>query len=121
MVDGHKVNPDLNMSSTADLAEREVTPNGDSVMDTSSTAPLRNTVEKHKMGLWGATSYVVGCMIGSGIFITSKGVLQQTGSIGLSLVVWSVTAVISLLGGMTYTELGTSIRHSGGESVSFTP
>ncbi|VDN88744.1 unnamed protein product, partial [Brugia pahangi] len=49
------------------------------------------------------------------LFITPTSVLQQVNSVGLSLIIWSVTALISLLGAFCYVELGTSIRRSGAD------
>ncbi|VDL67890.1 unnamed protein product [Nippostrongylus brasiliensis] len=66
-----------------------------------------------KMGLLGATSYIVGNVVGSGIFITPTDILRTSGSMGLSLVVWITAACISTLGSFCYVELGTSIRMSG--------
>ena len=37
-------------------------------------------------------------IVGSGIFISPKGVLKMTGSVGLSLVVWCGSGVLALLG-----------------------
>ncbi|KAE9421372.1 hypothetical protein Angca_007285, partial [Angiostrongylus cantonensis] len=68
-----------------------------------------------KMGVVGATSYIIGNIVGSGIFITPTAILQTTGSIGLSLVIWVAAACISTLGSFCYVELGTSIRMSGGD------
>ena len=39
--------------------------------------------------------------VGSGIFISPKGVLLGTGSVGLCLVAWGVSALISLCGKST--------------------
>ncbi|XP_059158757.1 b(0,+)-type amino acid transporter 1-like [Physella acuta] len=51
---------------------------------------------KRQMGLVVAASFAVGSIIGSGIFISPKGVLAASGSVGLCLVVWVVAGVISL-------------------------
>lgn len=51
------------------------------------------------MGYFGATSYVIGNIIGSGIFITPASILRSTESPGLSLLVWICCASIAFLGG----------------------
>ena len=53
---------------------------------------------KRELGLLGAFSYVVGSMIGSGIFVSPKGVLAATQSVGMSLVVWLICGVVAVLG-----------------------
>ncbi|CAJ0946171.1 unnamed protein product, partial [Mesorhabditis belari] len=69
--------------------------------------------ENHKMGFLGAASYVVGNIIGSGIFITPASILRATESVGLSLIIWIACAAIAILGSLVYIELGTSIREAG--------
>ncbi|CAD5213016.1 unnamed protein product [Bursaphelenchus okinawaensis] len=71
--------------------------------------------DRNKMGLLGAVSFVCGNIIGSGLFITPTAILQYTNSVGLSLLVWFLSALISMLGAYCYIELGTSIRHSGAD------
>uniref|UniRef100_A0A914W4D9 Uncharacterized protein n=1 Tax=Plectus sambesii TaxID=2011161 RepID=A0A914W4D9_9BILA len=73
------------------------------------------TQERNQIGFFGATSYVIGNIIGSGIFITPTSILKETNSVGLSMAVWAVSGAISLIGSLCYIELGTSIRHSGGD------
>ncbi|XP_046560372.1 b(0,+)-type amino acid transporter 1-like [Haliotis rubra] len=70
---------------------------------------------KKEIGLFSGISFVVGTIIGSGIFITPQGVLMNTGSVGLCMVVWSTGALLSLLGSLTFTELTSVTRTSGGE------
>ncbi|CAD5209629.1 unnamed protein product [Bursaphelenchus xylophilus] len=60
-----------------------------------------------KMGFLGATSYVIGNIIGSGIFITPASILRSTESPGLSLIVWFLCAIIAILGSLCYIELET--------------
>lgn len=70
-----------------------------------------------KLGVISATSYFVGLIIGSGIFVSPISILQHSGSVGLSLIVWTVCGLLSLLGAFCYIELGTSIPYSGGDYV----
>jgi basic amino acid/polyamine antiporter, APA family len=58
---------------------------------------------------------VIGTVIGSGIFLVPGPVLRQTGgSVGVSLLVWLAAGVLSLLGALTYGEMGASKPDAGG-------
>lgn len=67
------------------------------------------------LGLRDLVLIVVGTVIGSGIFIVPATVLAQTdGRVGLALTVWLMAGVLSLLGALTYGELGAADPEAGG-------
>lgn len=70
---------------------------------------------KKTLGLFNCVSLIVGIIIGSGIFISPKGVIQEVGSIGLSLISWILAGLFSMCGAIAYTELGCMIPKAGGE------
>jgi len=84
-----------------------------------STEPLQGGPEKVKLkkelGLLEGVAIILGIIIGSGIFVSPKGVLNYTGSVGMSLVVWTVCGLLSMIGALCYAELGTAIPKSGGD------
>ena len=58
---------------------------------------------------------VIGTVIGSGIFLVPGAVLRQTGgSVGVALLVWLAAGVLSLLGALTYGEMGAAKPDAGG-------
>ena len=56
----------------------------------------------------------VGTVIGSGIFLTPGGVLRNSGTVGVSMVIWLGGGILSLLGALTYGEIGCSRPGAGG-------
>lgn len=57
---------------------------------------------------------VVGTVIGSGIFLTPGAVMRSAGSGGMALLVWTIGGILSLLGALTFAELGAARPHAGG-------
>jgi APA family basic amino acid/polyamine antiporter len=79
-----------------------------------SGAPARTELGR-VLGVQQLIYIVIGTVIGSGIFIVPGAVLRQSGgSVGLALLVWLVGGVLSLLGALTYAELGGLHPKAGG-------
>ena len=74
-----------------------------------------NVELKKSMGLVSGICIIVGCIIGSGIFVSPGGVLLGTGSINLALIVWILCGIFSMIGAYCYAELGLCMKKSGGD------
>ncbi|XP_054748210.2 Y+L amino acid transporter 2-like isoform X1 [Lytechinus pictus] len=70
---------------------------------------------KAEIGLFSSSTIIVGCIVGSGIFLSPRGVLDSAGSVGMSMLVWVISGIFSLIGALCFAELGTTIPRSGGE------
>ena len=69
------------------------------------------------LGLWDATAVVAGSMIGSGIFIVSADIARQVAAPGWLLVVWGVSALMTIIGALSYGELAAMMPQAGGQYV----
>ena len=69
------------------------------------------------LGASQATAIVVGTIIGSGIFLVPREMMQDVGSSSLVYLAWIVGGLLSLFGAMTYAELGSMMPYAGGEYV----
>ena len=63
------------------------------------------------------TSLVVGTVIGTGVFIKTAIMAQDTGSAAMVLFAWIAAGVLSMCGALTYAELGATLPQAGGEYV----
>ncbi|MFN0088469.1 MAG: APC family permease [Blastocatellia bacterium] len=63
------------------------------------------------------TALVIGTVIGTGVFIKTAIMTQDTGSASMVLLAWVAAGLLSLAGALTYAELGAMLPHAGGEYV----
>ena len=63
------------------------------------------------------TALVVGTVIGTGVFIKTAIMAQDTGSAPMVLIAWIAAGALSMCGALTYAELGAMLPHAGGEYV----
>jgi APA family basic amino acid/polyamine antiporter len=72
---------------------------------------------RRDLGLWAATSIVIGTVIGSGIFLVPKTMVLRVGSPEMVLAVFVFGGLLSLAGSLTYAELASMMPEAGGEYV----
>jgi len=72
---------------------------------------------KRVLGLWSAVAIVVGTVIGSGIFLVPRTMVQHVGSVQWVFAVWVVGGLLTLAGALTYAELAAMLPEAGGEYV----
>ncbi len=69
------------------------------------------------IGLGSAILFVVGSVIGSGIFLTTGEMAAVIPSTSMLLGAWALGGVLALAGGLTYAEMGAMFPRSGGVYV----
>lgn len=86
-------------------------PESDSLQSESGGLPKL----QRSIGIFSASAILFGNCVGAGIFISPKGVYEQTGSAGAGLLIWVLAGFMAILCTYCYSELGTMIEESGGE------
>jgi len=72
---------------------------------------------RRELSLWTAASIVVGTVIGSGIFLVPKDMIQHVGSPPMVFLVWVTGGLLSLFGALSYAEMAAALPEAGGEYV----
>lgn len=76
-----------------------------------------NAQMAQSLGLFSATALVVGSMVGSGIYIVDSDIARGTNSPALFLAAWVITAIMTLIGALSYGELAAMMPKAGGQYV----
>jgi basic amino acid/polyamine antiporter, APA family len=79
-------------------------------------APAASVLER-RLGVFSATTIIVGSMIGSGIFIAPSIMAAYVAAPGVWLGLWLVGGALTLLGALSYAELSAMMPHAGGQYV----
>ncbi|CAF1527116.1 unnamed protein product [Adineta ricciae] len=74
---------------------------------------------KRHLGLFSAVTFIIGTIIGTGIFISPKGVLRETQSVGLCLIVWVICGLVALLGKISHQRRIGSAHARTGDMLAF--
>jgi basic amino acid/polyamine antiporter, APA family len=69
------------------------------------------------LGLFAATSIVVGNVIGTGVFLKARVMTCNVGTPSMVIAVWVVAGLFSLAGALTYAEVAAMMPRTGGEYV----
>ncbi len=70
---------------------------------------------KREVGLAAATSLVVGCVIGAGVFFKPYAIYQATGGApGMGILAWVIGGLMSVFGALTFAELSLLFPQTGG-------
>ena len=72
---------------------------------------------KKEINLTYATAMMTGCIIGSGIFVSPISLIRHSGSVGLALVLWVFSGLLTTPVILSYAELGIMFPSSGAEYV----
>ena len=82
-----------------------------------SAPAIKSTGLVQSLGLFSSTAIVAGSMIGSGIFLVDADIARGTNSPALFMGAWVVTAIMTMIGALSYGELAAMMPKAGGQYV----
>ncbi|KAF8193443.1 high affinity methionine permease [Pholiota molesta] len=71
--------------------------------------------ERRQIGIFSAVFIIFNRIIGTGVFATPSSILSLSGSVGLSLFMWVIGAIIASAGMQVYIVWGSAVPKNGGE------
>jgi APA family basic amino acid/polyamine antiporter len=69
------------------------------------------------LGAWDTFALVVGSVIGTGVFLKAAAMSTEVSTPSQVIAAWIVAGVLSVIGALTYAELGAMLPHAGGEYI----
>lgn len=85
--------------------------------EAESANKLTNDSDRRQLGLLSAISLIFNRIIGTGVFAAPSILLESSGSVGLTFVMWIIGASVSAAGAAVYVEFGTGLPQNGGEKA----
>ncbi|KAM8966565.1 solute carrier family 7 member 13-like [Pelodytes ibericus] len=71
---------------------------------------------KRSLGFFDSVCFLVGSIVGAGIFVSPAGVLTYSQlNVGVALCIWAASGVLTMLCSLCYAELGSALPYTGGE------
>ncbi|XP_063306420.1 solute carrier family 7 member 13-like [Pelobates fuscus] len=71
---------------------------------------------KRSLGYFDSVCFVIGSIVGAGIFVSPAGVLEYSQlNVGVALCIWAASGVLSMMCSLCYAELGSALPYTGGE------
>ena len=105
----------MNRSDDSNSQKRSSLSQSDNNEDEETNLSKERFDLREKIGLGGGVALLAGTIVGSGIFVSPIGVLAgSNGSVGLSLVLWAACGIITAFAALSYCELASMFRESGG-------
>ena len=76
---------------------------------------LTEVPQGRQVGVVSATFLMINRILGTGVFSTTSTILEQSGSVGMSLIYWVIGGIIAGVGFAVYAEFATAIPRNGAE------
>ncbi len=89
----------------------------ENISKSETTASSGTTGMVQTLGLFSSTAIVAGSMIGSGVFLVDADIARISNSPALMLGAWIVTAIMTMIGALSYGELAAMMPKAGGQYV----
>ncbi|OCT74853.1 solute carrier family 7 member 13 [Xenopus laevis] len=94
------------------MAEREIAAEHEKTLHIAN----KNVLLKRTLGLFDITCFLVGSIVGAGIFVSPTGVLKYAQlNVGVTLCIWAASGVLAMMSSLCYAELGSALPFAGGE------